>query len=51
MRLVKIKNRYLFNSSNPNGHHTYAVYYDKAKKENHAVALTHLSVKDNKRFK
>lgn len=51
MRLAKIKNRYLFNSSNPNGNHTYAVYYDKKLKENRAVALTHLYVKDNKRFK
>ena len=50
MRLVKIKNRYLFKSNNPNGVHTYAVYYDKATKSNRAVGLTHLYVKDNKRF-
>lgn len=51
MRLVKIKNKYLFNSSNPNGTHTYAVYYDKTTKQNNAIALTHLYIKDDKRFK
>ena len=51
MRLIKIKNRYLFNSNEPNGVHTYAVYYDRKKKEYRAVALTHLYIKDDKRFK
>lgn len=51
MRLAKIKNKYLYNSDNPNGTHTYAVYYDKKTKQNRAVALTHLYVKDDKRFK
>ena len=51
MRLVKIKNSYLFKSDNPKGVHTYAVYYDKKNKENRAIALTHLYVKDDKRFK
>ena len=31
--------------------HTYAVYYDAKTKTNNAVALTHLYVKDDKRFK
>ena len=51
MRLAKIKNKYLFDSDNPKGTHTYAVYYDKGKKETRAVALTHLYIKDDKRFK
>ena len=51
MRLAKIKNRYLYKSDNPNGIHTYAVYYDAKTKTNNAVALTHLYVKDDKRFK
>lgn len=51
MRLFKIKNSYLYNSSNPYGNHVYAVYKDKKTKETRAVALTHLYVKDNKRFK
>ena len=51
MRLVKIKNRYLFNSNNPNGTHTYATYYDRTNKCYNAVQLTHLYVKDANRFK
>lgn len=51
MRLAKIKNRYMFNSKNPNGNHTYAVYYDKATKSYRAVQLTHLYIKDDVRFK
>ena len=51
MRLFKIKNGYLYDSDNPKGTHTYAVYQDKKTKENRAVALTHLYVKDNKRFR
>ena len=51
MRLVKIKNLYLFKSNNPNGTHTYATYYDRKNKRYNAVQLTHLYVKDEKRFK
>ncbi len=51
MRLVKIRNKYLFNSDNPDGVHTYAVYYDRKNRENRAVALTHLYYKDEDRFK
>ena len=51
MRLVKIKNKYLFKSDNPNGNHTYATYFDRKNKEYRAVALTHLYVKDDNRFK
>lgn len=50
MKLVKIKNKYLFQSEIPEGVHTYAVYYDKESKRNRAVALTHLYRKDYKRF-
>jgi hypothetical protein len=50
MRLVKIKNKYLYKGNNPEGTHTYAVYYDRKTKRNRAVGLTHLYVKDNKRF-
>ena len=51
MRLAKIRNKYLFESDKPNGTHTYAVYYDKQTKQNRAIALTHLYIKDEKRFK
>ena len=51
MRLAKIKNKYLFKSENPDGFHTYAVYYDRKSKNYRAVQLTHLYVKDEKRFR
>lgn len=51
MRLAKIKNKYLFDSDNPEGNHTYAVYYDRKSKCYRAVGLTHLYNKDEKRFK
>lgn len=51
MRIAEIKNRYLYkDKKNPNGTHYYGVYYDKTKRETRAVALTHLYVKDKKRF-
>ena len=50
MRLAKIKNKYLFKSDDPEGIHTYAVYYDRKKREHHAIGLTHLYVKDKTRF-
>ena len=46
MRLFKIRNRYMYTSSNrnydPNGVHTYAVYKDKTSGKYHAIQLTHL---------
>ena len=51
MRLVRIKNRYLFKGNNPNGTHTYATYYDRQNKRYNAVQLTHLYVKDANRFR
>ena len=39
MRLAKIKNKYLFNSKEPNGVHTYAIYYDKQKKESRCLTI------------
>ena len=50
MRIAKIKNRYIFNSENPHGNHSYAVYYDKNTRRYRVVPLTHLYVKDNTRF-
>lgn len=51
MRLARIKDSYLFKGSKQNGVHHYAVYYDRPTKRYRAVALTHLYVKDEKRFK
>lgn len=46
MRLAKIKNRYLFNSSKPTQEHTYAVFEDAESKEIRAIPATHLYVPD-----
>ena len=51
MIIVRIKNRYMYNSNNPNGSHDYLVYYDKNSKQNRAVRLTHIYNKDKQRFK
>lgn len=51
MKLYKIKNKYLFNSKQPEGIHTYAVYYDRTSKKYKAIATTHLYIKDDKRFR
>lgn len=51
MRIAKIKNSYMFNGASPNGTHHYAVFYDRKNKRYNAVQLTHLYIKDEKRFK
>lgn len=47
MKLAKIKDGYLFKTDNPNGTHTYAIYYDRGKKEYRAIPTTHLYRADN----
>ncbi len=51
MKLAKIKDGYLFKTDNPNGTHTYAVYYDRGKKEYRAIPTTHLYREDPNRMK
>lgn len=48
MKIAKIKNPYIYNSNNPNGSHTYLVYYDKRDKKNYAITTTHLYKADPK---
>lgn len=50
MQLFRIKNKYLFNSVEPEKYHTYAVYKDERTNEVRAVQMTHLYRKDEKRF-
>lgn len=50
MKIVKIKNHYMFKSSNPYGTHDYLLYKDRATGEVRTVQLTHLYSKDPKRF-
>ena len=51
MRIAKIKNKYMY-ETRPNdvGIHHYLVFYDKKRKQYNAVQLTHLYIKDKKRF-
>ena len=52
MKIAKIKNKYMYNTTeNDNGCHYYIVFYDRKKLEYHAVQLTHLYIKDKNRFK
>ena len=50
MKLVRIKNSYMFKSDNPNGFHDYLIFYNRETKSYFAVQLTHLYVRDKKRF-
>ena len=51
MKLARIKDGYMFRTDNPDGEHTYALYYDKKAKAYRAIQTTHLYKKDVKRFK
>ena len=42
MKLVKIKNKYMYEGDNPNGVHIYAVFQDSITKKTKAVRTTHL---------
>ena len=46
MRLVKIKDGYMFSTDKPEKEHTYAVYTDLQSKEVRAVPTTHLYIID-----
>ncbi len=51
MRLAKIKNKYMYETKpGDKGTHTYLVFFDRKKKRYNAAQLTHLYIKDNKRF-
>ncbi len=51
MKLYRIEDGYLFKTDQPNGTHTYAVYYDRRRKEYCAIPTTHLYKPDIKRMK
>jgi hypothetical protein len=42
MKLIKIRNKFMFKSNNPNGTHTYLHYYNRKKKEVRLIQTTHL---------
>ena len=51
MKLYSIKDQYLFKTDQPDGAHTYAVFFDRRRKEYCAVPTTHLYKADQKRFR
>lgn len=50
MQIVKVKNKLMFKSNNPNGVHYYAFYWNKKYHKYNAVRLTHIAKKDNVRY-
>ena len=50
MRLAKIKNKYMYKSDNGDGYHHYLVFFNRKEKRYNAIQLTHLYIKDLKRF-
>ena len=50
MKIVKIKNKFMFNSKKPNGIHFYALFWNKKYKKYNAIQLTHIGKKDDKRY-
>lgn len=52
MKLAKIKNKYMYETRpDDNGSHYYLIFYNHKEKRYEAAQLTHLYIKDNKRFK
>lgn len=50
MRLAKIKNKYMYKGDNGDGYHHYLVFFNRKEKRYNAIQLTHLYLKDPKRF-
>ena len=51
MKIIKIRNRLMYNGNNPNGIHYYAIFWNKKYKKYNAIQLTHISNKDNVRYR
>lgn len=50
MKIVKVRNKLMFNSPNPNGIHYYAFFWNRKYRKYNAIQLTHISKKDNVRY-
>ena len=50
MRLAKIINKYMYKGDDGEGHHHYLIFYNRKEKRYNAIQLTHLYLKDKKRF-
>jgi len=52
MRLINIKNKYIFHSDKPEQSHRYLLYYDRKYKETRLVKTTHLyEIPEKKKYK
>jgi len=51
MKIIRIKNKLMFNSNDPEGFHYYAFFWNKRYKKYNAIQLTHIAKKDDKRYK
>lgn len=53
MKIVKIRNKHMFECNNPkyaDGVHYYAMYWNKKSHKYNAIRLTHVAKKDEKRY-
>lgn len=51
MKIVKVRNHLMYHDqANPNGYHYYAFYWNKKYNRYNAVRLTHIAIKDSKRY-
>ena len=50
MKIVKVKNKKMYEGNNPEGIHYYAFYWNQKYQRYNAVQLTHIAKKDDKRY-
>ena len=51
MKIVKVKNRLMYQGNDPHGTHYYAFFWNKKYKKYNAIQLTHIAKKDEVRYK
>ncbi len=50
MKIVKVKNRLMYNGDKPEGIHYYAFFWNKRYRKYNAIQFTHIANKDNVRY-
>ena len=50
MKIVKIRDGLMFNSNNPGNWHYYALFYNRRYRKYNAIRLTHIAIKDSRRY-
>jgi len=51
MKIVKVKNRLMYQGNDPHGTHYYAFFWNKKYKKYNAIQLTHIAKIDETRYK